>query len=28
MQFEQASLLMLGFPLCEDAFLIGLANGE
>ena len=28
MQFEQASLLMLGFPLSEDAFPVGLASRE
>ena len=26
MEFEQAPLLMLGFPLSKDAFLIGLAS--
>ena len=28
MEFEQAPLLMLGFPLSEDAFLVGLASSE
>jgi hypothetical protein len=28
MEFEQAPLLMLGFPLSEDAFLVGLAGSE
>ena len=28
METEEGSLLMLSFPLSEDAFLIGLASGE